>query len=201
MVSRRLAYAGLLTGASGAVLLVAMFALDWFSFVEPTQRHAAEKLGVTASSVPSVHSDGWDALPAPRWVLLATCALCAASVVTARRASPRIAARVGLALLVVALTSAGLLLFRGIDPPGPNELATVEAGTYIGLAAALGAAGGAYLTMGALGTGAGAIWADLDAGTSPQGRPAPAVPVPDPNAPHSVAPPGARPPDGPGEPG
>jgi len=65
----------------------------------------------------------------------------------------------------------------------------------------VGAAGGAYLTMGALGTGAGAIWADLDAGTSPQGRPAPAVPVPDPNAPHSVAPPGARPPDGPGEPG
>jgi hypothetical protein len=207
MASRRLALAGLLTGASGAALLVAMFALDWFSFVDPVQRRAAEKFGVTQESVRSLHSDGWHALPASRWVLLATCALCAAAVVTALRASPRLAARVDLVLLIVAVTSAGLVLLRVLDPPASNELATVEAGAYVGLAAAAGAACGAYLTIGALGTSLAGTWAELDAGSSTPrrtqlDRPPPAAPAParDPNAPQSIPPPSARqPPEGPSE--
>lgn len=183
-----------------------MFALDWFSFVEPVQRRAAEKFGVTQDSVPSLHFDGWQALPAPRWVLLVTCALCAASVVTALRATPRVAARVDLVLLIVAVTSAGLVLLRVLDPPGPNELAMAEAGAYVGLAASAGAAGGAYLTIGALGTSLAGTWGELVAGSSAAGRtqpdrPPPVAPALDPNAPQSIPPPSAgQPPEGPSEP-
>jgi hypothetical protein len=202
MASRRLGLGELLTAASGAVLLIAMFALDWFSFVDAAQQNSLKRLGVTEGSVPSLHSDGWSALPAPRWALLATCALCAASVVSALRASPRIAARVDLVLLVVAVTSAGLMLFRLLDPPGPNELATVEVGAYVGLAATLGAAGGAYLTIRGLGTSVRGVWGDLEAES--RGSPArtaadppPATPpAPDPSAPQSIPPPSARPRDG-----
>jgi hypothetical protein len=206
MASRKLGLGELLTAASGAVLLIALFALDWFSFVDATQQHSLKRFGVTEGSVPSLHSDGWSALPAPRWALLATCALCAAAVVSALRASPRIAARVDLVLLVVAVTSAGLMVFRVLDPPGPNELATVEVGAYVGLAATLGAAGGAYLTIRGLGTSVRGVWGDLEAESrgSParlEAAPPPAVPpAPDPSAPQSIPPPSARPRDG-GNPG
>ncbi len=206
MASRKQVLGELLTGVSGAALLIAMFALDWFSFIDAAQRRSLQRFGVTEGSVPSLHSDGWSALPAPRWALLATCALCAASVVTALRASPRIAARVDLVLLVVAVTSAGLMVFRVLDPPGPNELATVEAGAFVGLAATLGAAGGAYLTIRGLGTSVRGIWAVLETESSgppvrPQTPTPPAAPpAPDPSAPHSIPPPTARPRDG-GEPG
>ena len=207
MASRKLGLGELLTAASGAVLLIAMFALDWFSFVDAAQQHSLKRFGVTEGSVPSLHSDGWAALPAPRWALVATCALCAVSVVSALRASPRSAARVDLVLLVVAVTSAGLMLFRVLDPPGPNELATVEVGSFVGLAATLGAAGGAYLTIRGLGTSVRGIWGDLEAGSRgsrarpPAAAPSAAPPAPDPGAPHSIPPPSARPPDGRGGPG
>jgi hypothetical protein len=206
MASRKLGLGELLTGASGAALLIAMFALDWFSFVDAAQQHSLKRFGVTESSVPSLHSNGWSALPAPRWVLLATGALCAASVVSALRASPRIAARVDLVLLVVAVTSAALMLLRVLDPPGPNELATVEVGAYVGLAATLSAAGGAYLTIRGLGTSVRGVWGDLEAESrgSPDrtqaAAPPAAPPAPDPSAPHSIPPPSARPRDG-GDPG
>jgi hypothetical protein len=206
MASRRLGLGELLTAASGAALLVAMFALNWFSFVDAAQQHSLKRFGVTEGTVPSVHADGWAALPAPRWALLATCALCAASVVSALRASPRIAGRVDLVLLVVAVTSAVLILFRVLDPPGPNELATVEVGTFVGLAATLGAAGGAYLTIRGLGTSLRGIWRDLEdeapgSPSRPQaGAASAAPPAPDPSAPHSVPPPSARPRD-PSDPG
>jgi hypothetical protein len=202
MASRKLGLGELLTGASGAALLIAMFALDWFSFVDAAQQHSLKRFGVTEGSVPSLHSDGWSALPAPRWVLLATCALCAASVVSALRASPRIAGRVDLVLLVVAVTSAGLVLLRVLDPPGPNELATVEVGAYVGLAATLGAAVGAYLTMRGLGTGVRGVWGDLEAESRgsparPEAAAPPAAPpAPDPSAPDSIPPPGPRPREG-----
>jgi hypothetical protein len=204
MTSRRLVYAELLTAVSGAALFVAMFALDWFSLVDPAQRRAAEKLGVIGASGPSLHSDGWSALPAPRWLLLATCVLCAASVATALRATPRIAARVNLVLLVVALTSAALIVLRVIDPPGPNEFATVEVGAYVGLAMAVGAAAGAYLTIRGLGSSLAGIRADLEGNARAPERTArdePPPPVaPDPRAPDSVPPPSTRP-GRPGEPG
>lgn len=205
MASRRLALAELLTGASGAALLVALFALDWFSFVDPAQRRAAEKFGVVGASGASLHSDGWSALPAPRWLLLATCVLCAASVATAMRASPRVASRVNLVLLIVAATGAALVVLRVLDPPGPNEFATVEVGAYAGLAATVGAACGAYAIIRGLGSSLTGIRADIEAVVrAPEGagrerpRPAAPAPAPDPNAPHSVPPPSV-PPDGPHE--
>jgi hypothetical protein len=118
------------------------------------------------------------------------------------RSSPRIAARVDIVVLVVAVTSAGLMLFRVLDPPGPNELATVEVGAYVGLAATLGAAGGAYLTIRGLGTSVRGVWGDLEAESRgspgrPEAAPPPvAPPAPDPSAPQSIPPPSARPRDG-----
>src|SRR3981189_2190699 len=106
MASRKLGLGELLTGASGTALLIGMVALGGCSYVDAAQQHSLKRFGVTEGTVPSVHSDGWAALPAPRWALLATCALCAASVVSALRASPRIAGRVDLVLLVVAVTGA-----------------------------------------------------------------------------------------------
>jgi hypothetical protein len=197
MAARKLALGEVLTGASGASLLVAVFALDWFSFVDPANRRAAEKLGLTQASVPSLHSDGWHALPAPRWALLATSALCAACVWTGLRASVRVATRLDLVLLVVAVTSAALVIFRVLDPPGRDELATVEAGAYAGLASTLAAAAGAYLSIRDQGTSVRAIWTELGA-ESNASRPArsaaaapPEPPPADPDAPRSIPPPGA----------
>src|SRR6266480_3711200 len=42
MGSHRAGLGELVTGASGAALLVAVFALDWFSFIDPANRRAAE---------------------------------------------------------------------------------------------------------------------------------------------------------------
>jgi hypothetical protein len=201
MASDRLRLGELLTAASGAVLLVAMFALDWYAFVDPAQRRSIQKLGLTEEAVPSLHSNGWTALPAPRWALVATVLLCAAALVARLRASAPAAARVDLVLLAVAATSAVLMLYRVLDPPGPNELATVEAGAYVGLAATLGAAAGAYLSIRGHGATLGGLWTELEAeartpGVGVRPAPPPAPAAPDPNAPHSVPPPRARPRDG-----
>jgi hypothetical protein len=196
-MARKLALGEVVAGASGATLLVVVFALDWFSFVDPANRRAAEKLGLTQASVPSLHSDGWHALPAPRWALLATSALCAACVWAGLRASVRVATRLDLVLLVVAVTSAALVLFRVLDPPGRDELATVEAGAYVGLASTLGAAAGAYLSIRGQGTSVRGIWTELGAesdASRPAGSAAAAPPEPppgDPDAPRSIPPPGA----------
>jgi len=130
-MSRRLRPGELLAAAGGVVLLVSLF-LDWYGL-------RGRSAGVSA----------WQAF-AVADVLLALVALLAIALAVAQLTLRGPALPVGLGVVTSAVSIAGVLVvvFRLIDQPGANDLIELRAGAWIGLAAALAAAAGAWMAMG-----------------------------------------------------
>lgn len=118
----------MLAGAGGLLLLVFMFALDWY--------------GGASRSGGSVN--GWQALASLRWLLLVTIAVALWLVFaqTSRRA-PAVPVTLSVIVAVLGILSTLALVYRVlIDPPAHRQ-----AGAYLGLLAALGIAVAGWLSM------------------------------------------------------
>ena len=128
---RRVRAGELVAGASGVVLLLAMF-LSWYSVSGRDDR-------LTAWSAFSVVD-----------VLLALVALLgialALSEVVGR--GPALPVAIGVVTTTLALAGTLLALYRILNQPGPNDLISVEPGAYLGLLASLGVFLGAWLSLG-----------------------------------------------------
>lgn len=115
----RLRRGEVLAGASGAALLVVLWAVPWF-----TARSAA---GVDANL------DGWHALPILRWLILVT-ALTAVALLIAQATRRAPAVPVTLSVIVTAL---GLLSLLALVIRVPTADPTPQVGAFLGLAGAL----------------------------------------------------------------
>ena len=127
---RRVRAGELVAGASGVVLLAAMF-LNWYAV-------SSRDDSLTAWGAFSVVD-----------VLLALVALLgialALSEVIGR--GPSLPVALGVITTTLALAGTLLLAYRIVNQPGPNDLISVEAGAYVGLLAGLGVFLGAWLSL------------------------------------------------------
>jgi hypothetical protein len=136
---RRVRIGELVAGAAGVVLLASMF-LDWYS-VTP-------ELLVGGVDKPASGVNAWGAFSIVD-LLLALVALLgialAASQVVGR--GPALPVALAVVTTTIALAGSLLLLYRIINQPGPNEVISVDAGAWIGLAAGVAVFLGAWLSL------------------------------------------------------
>jgi uncharacterized membrane protein len=126
---RRLRDGDWIAGAGGIALLAAMFA-DWHA--------ASSQAGASAWQAFSVLD-----------VVLALLALFPLALVAlqATRDSPALPVAFSVFATVAGTLAALLVLYRIANQPGPNDAVDVEAGAWIGLAAALAVAAGGWRSM------------------------------------------------------
>jgi hypothetical protein len=139
MLARLTLKRGELLGAASAVLLlISMFALEWYGVDGIPGR--TRKL--------SYAIDGWNALTVGRWVLVATIVVTVASALlhVSQRAHGA-KTDTGPVVAVFGWLTAGLLIYRVlINLPAPSEIVDQKAGALVGLACGLGIAlGGSEL--------------------------------------------------------
>lgn len=138
----RLRHGEIVAGVSGALLLVSLFALAWFGTTGPISPTAA-LLGATTSS------NGWHSLSDLRWLMLVT-GLAALALVyfQATHRPPAIPVCLSVIVTVLGLITVLCLIYRVlINVPGPDSLIDRRAGSYIGLACAIGILYGGYASM------------------------------------------------------
>jgi hypothetical protein len=129
----------LLSAASALVLLVVMFATEWYGVAGvPDPSYARPAI--------STAENGWDGLAVIRWVLLATILVAVGSVFL--HASQRAhGTKTDTSRLVAALgaLSSALLIYRVlIALPGDGTVLDQKLGAFLGLLGALGIAWGGY---------------------------------------------------------
>ena len=136
----RLRRGELIAGASGAALLVFLFALHWYGVSGTFGRTLALGLHARTSWT------GWQGLTYVRWLLLVT-ALVALGLAYFQAVERAPAIPVTLAVMTTVLggLSALALIARVIDTPG-NHLGR-RAGVYLALAAAIGIAYGGFASL------------------------------------------------------
>ena len=137
---RRLRVGEWVVGASGLLLLVALF-LPWYEL--------GEGIVVGPTDVLDAHASAWDAFTVLD-LLLALGALAAIAVVfvTAAQATPALPLALESLVVLFGLLLLVLVVFRLADPPdGSFEGIDRAVGAWLGLAAVLGIAGGGLGAM------------------------------------------------------
>ena len=131
----RLRRGELIVGASAAVLLVSMFAVDWYGPSGPLE---------LPRSV-----NAWQGLSNLRWLLLLTVAAGWTLVaLQGMRRAPALPVSVNVLLIVLSLVTALALVYRVlVNPPGPNSLIDQKAGAYVGLASLIVLLYGSYRSL------------------------------------------------------
>jgi hypothetical protein len=124
----RLRYGEWITAASGVALAAVLF-LDWFGG--------------------AVSGSGWSTLG---WLALALCAVAilaalALPFLQVTRDSPSGPVLGAIAAALAGFLASVALVVQGIAQPGPDELVSVRAGYWLGLACALGVWLGGFLAM------------------------------------------------------
>jgi hypothetical protein len=138
----RLRRGEIVAGMSGALMLVSLFALPWYGITGPLSPTAALLGGTTSSK-------GWQALSDLRWLMLVTAvgALAVAYFQATRRA-PAIPVALDVVVTVLGVLTVLCLIYRVlINVPGPDSLIDRKAGSYIGLASAVGILYGSYASL------------------------------------------------------
>lgn len=127
-----------IAGAGGVLLLVALFAFDWYG--------ADARLGTLSFSV---GANGWESHSILRWlVLLTVLAGVALWLLTAVEQTDAIPLSVAVAAVVAGLVTTICLAWRVlVDEPGPNAFVNVKIGAWIGLLASAAVVVGAWLSM------------------------------------------------------
>jgi hypothetical protein len=123
---RRLRDGDWIAGASGVLLLAAMFA-DWYA---PAAASAWEAFSVLD-------------------IVLALLALVPLALVAvqATRDSPSLPVAFSVLTTIAGAVATLLILYRIVNQPGPNDAVSVELGAWIGVAAAVAIAGGGWRSM------------------------------------------------------
>ena len=133
--SRRIGRGELVSTASALVLLVAMFALEWYGVD-----------GIPGRTRLTSVENAWEALTLVRWLMLATIVVAVGTpFLHATQSTHGSKTSTGLIVTVLGALTAGFLVYRVlIDMPSPNEIVDQKFGALVGLAAALGIAVGGY---------------------------------------------------------
>jgi hypothetical protein len=127
----RLRKGELIAGAGGVVLLVVMF-LPWYSDAGPNP------IDVTA----------WEALSITDLILALTAvAAIGLAVLTAARRSPALPVAASVITTTLGALATLLVLYRILNQPGPNELAEVKLGAFLGFLSVLAITGGGFRSM------------------------------------------------------
>jgi ABC-type xylose transport system permease subunit len=130
----------LIAGASGAALLVFMFALNWYGL---------KGLLAPEASILHTHTSytGWQGLTHLRWLLLLTALLgLALTYFQATARAPALPVTLAVLVTVLGIIAALALVYRVlINPPAGNL--DQRAGAYLGLVAALGIAYGGFYSL------------------------------------------------------
>jgi hypothetical protein len=135
---RRLRDGEWIAGAAG-VALIASLSLHWYGF---------ESANLVPLGGGGAEATAWQAFGVLDVVLVVLALFPLALVVLqASRESPAIPVAFSVFSLLAGLLAALLILVRIVDQPGDNALVGVEPGAWLGLAAALVIAGGAYRSL------------------------------------------------------
>jgi hypothetical protein len=128
-----------ISAISALLLLVLMFAVQWYGVVGIPGR-SGSRTGIDNGQ------DAWHALSILRWLMLLTVALAfGAAAIHLRRPSQLAVAGTRLALLVLATLSAALLIYRVlIVLPSPDRIVDQKLGAILGVLGSLGVVFGAY---------------------------------------------------------
>jgi len=132
----------LISVCSALLLLIIMFALEWYGVDEMPGPD-------TARSGLSHAENAWHALTVVRWVMLAAIAVSLGSVVVhATQRSHGVKTDTGLLVWLLGSATAALLVYRVlIDLPSPNSVVDQKLGAYLGLLSAVGIAYGGFESM------------------------------------------------------
>jgi hypothetical protein len=162
---------------SGLVLLFDLFVLKWYVF---TPAGSGSKLndatGVSLTTLPGAGTahNGWSSLTVLRWIILLTIIVALGlAVVTLTQRSTALPVSASVLATGMGVFTALLILYRIINQPGPNDLASVRLGAWLGFLAAVGVGCGGFQAMREEDSGAGAE----------DSLPAERRPVPDPSGP------------------
>jgi hypothetical protein len=136
----RLRHGEWIAAASAVLLLVFMVFVPWYGV-----SHAPPAAAVGRSS----SYTGWSALAHLRWLILVTIvAALALAFLQASRRAPAWPATMSVIVTVLALITALAVLYRVvISVPGADDLLEQKAGSFLGLACALGILYGACASM------------------------------------------------------
>jgi len=128
-----------ISAVSALLLLVLMFAVEWYG-VDGIPGRPASRTGLAPAE------DAWHGLTVLRWLMLLTVAVALGAVAIHLRRPSRVSvARIRLALLALGTLTAGAVIFRVlIDLPSPDRVVDQKLGAVLGVIAALGIALGAY---------------------------------------------------------
>ena len=131
-----------LAAAGGVALLAAMFA-DWYGVVG-----ARIPAGGVGYAPLDAGGSAWQALSVLD-VLLALLALVPLALVAlqATRESPSLPVAFSVLATLAGALAALLIAYRILNEPGPDDVVTVEAGAWVGLAAAVVLAAGGWWSM------------------------------------------------------
>lgn len=131
-----------IAGVGGVLLLVSLFAFDWYGF------DAVFTRGLAALPL-SGGASGWDAHTILRWFMLLTVAAGVALwVLTAVERTDAIPLSAAVIAVVVALITTFCLAWRVlVNEPGPNEVIDVKFGAYLGLLSSAAVLVGAWLSL------------------------------------------------------
>lgn len=132
----------LISLASAVLLLIIMFALEWYG-VDAMPGADAERTGL------SYAVNAWHGLSVVRWVMLAAIAVSFGSVVVhASQRSHGVKTDTGLIVWLVGSAAAALLVYRVlIDLPSPDSVVDQKLGAYLGLLCAVGIAYGGFESL------------------------------------------------------
>ena len=132
----------LISLCSALLLLIIMFALEWYGVDEMPGPDTA-RTGLSHAE------NAWHALTVVRWVMLAAIAVSLGSVVVhATQRSHGVKTDTGLIVWLLGSATAALLVYRVlIDLPSPNSVVDQKLGAYLGLLSAVGIAYGGFQSM------------------------------------------------------
>jgi hypothetical protein len=166
---------------AGLVLLFDLFVLKWYEFTPSgSGSNLNEATGVSIRNLPGAATahNGWTSLTGLRWIILLTVVVALGlAVVTLTQRSTALPVSASVLATGLGVFTALLILYRIINQPGPNELASVDLGAWLGFLAAVGVGCGGFQAM-----------REEESGATPEGAlPAERRRVPDPSG--SSAPP------------
>ncbi len=138
---RRLRLGEVVAGASGALLLIFLFALKWYAL--------GGSLSQTAPHVGAATSwTGWSGLNHLRWFLLLTSlAALALAFFQASQRAPAIPVTLSVVVTVLGVLSVLALIYRVLISPPSGADVGQRPGAYLGLVAAIGIVYGGYRSM------------------------------------------------------
>jgi hypothetical protein len=141
---------GEIVAAAGGILLFVVMYFRWYNFGIPGGTITGPE-GRFQVDIPPTSLGGVNAWQAFSWIdiflFITVLAAVGLALLTALQRSPALPVAASVLTTILGLIAVGLILYRIIDQPGPNEGASTEFGAYLGLISAAIVAIGGWAAM------------------------------------------------------